>query len=134
MTRAHGRGEPTLLAAALVLTGCASSHDEAARAAAEDFRAAVGAGDGDAACALLSPRARSELEQSASAACEKAVLEEGLPASGDAGEVRVFGTMAQVGFGSDATFVSRFGSGWRVVAAGCSPTSPDLPYDCRLEG
>lgn len=134
MNRARGLRGPALLTAVLVLAGCASGQTQAARSAAEDFHAAVASGDGPAACALLSPRARSELEQSASTACEKAVLEEGLPSSGDVGDVRVFGTMAQVGFGSGATFLSRFGSGWLVVAAGCSPTSPDRPYDCLVEG
>lgn len=135
MTGHHGRaGIAALLAAVLPLTGCASSQDEAARATAGDFRAAVAAGDGAAACTLLSPRARAELEQSASAPCARAVLEEDLPTTGAVGDVRVFGTMARVGSGVGTVFLSRFDAGWRVVAAGCAPTSPDHPYDCRVEG
>jgi hypothetical protein len=44
-----------------------------------------------------------------------------------------FGTMAQVRFSGDVMFVSEFGNGWKVMAAGCSPV-PGHPYDCTLQG
>jgi hypothetical protein len=40
--------------------------------------------------------------------------------------------MAKVGDGADRLFLSRYDVGWRVVAAGCSPTTTDRPYDCSV--
>jgi hypothetical protein len=31
------------------------------------------------------------------------------------------------------TFLDEGPGGWRVSVAGCTPTVPDLPYDCVLE-
>lgn len=45
----------------------------------------------------------------------------------------VFGTMAQVRYPEDTVFLARFRSGWRVMAAACSPQAHD-PYDCRIKG
>jgi hypothetical protein len=41
--------------------------------------------------------------------------------------------MTQVRFAQDTIFLARFQSGWKVMAAGCSPV-PGHPYDCRLQG
>ncbi|MGH2715404.1 MAG: hypothetical protein ACRDM7_16230 [Thermoleophilaceae bacterium] len=31
------------------------------------------------------------------------------------------------------TFLDEASDGWKVSAAGCEPTAPNLPYDCELE-
>ena len=47
--------------------------------------------------------------------------------------VSTFGTAAQVRWTGEATFLSRYGDRWLVVAAGCSPV-PGEPYDCEVAG
>jgi hypothetical protein len=32
------------------------------------------------------------------------------------------------------TFLDEFDDGWKLSAAGCVASAPDLPYDCELEG
>ncbi|GAA2506940.1 hypothetical protein GCM10010406_49410 [Streptomyces thermolineatus] len=100
---------------------------------AQEFARALGAGDGGAACALLAPRTRQEVEQSQESPCEEAVTKEGLPAGGEVRQVVVQGQQAMVVTRSDTLFLSRFSSGWKVVAAGCVPR-PSQPYRCRVEG
>ena len=78
-------------------------------------------GDGAAACALLAPTTRSELEQSTGKECAVAILEEAPDAGGDGGDVQVFGVMAQVRWDGDTVFLTRMPDGWRVLAAGCVP-------------
>lgn len=122
-----------VVGSAAVLSGCSGSQDRAAATAAEEFYAAVGSGDGSAACELLAPRAREELEQSSGMPCDRAVLEEGLPADGSVGTTEVYGTMARVDYGADTVFLSEFDAGWRVVASGCTFVADALPYDCRVK-
>jgi len=117
----------------LTLTGCSEAQDRAAAEAAESFYAAVESGDGAAACALLASRARDELEQSAGKPCAQAILDEGLPAGGSVSTAEVYGTMAQVEYGTDTVFLSRFDSGWRVVGSGCTPTGEDLTFSCLVK-
>lgn len=121
-----------VLVAMLLGGGCATGSEDAAVSAALAFRDAVAAEDGKRACGLLAERARLELEQSSGRTCDRAVLDE-VPAGPGAGEgVAVFGTMARVGSGDGAVFLSRYDVGWRVVAAGCSATTTDRPYDCAV--
>jgi hypothetical protein len=64
------------LSAALAVVGCGRGEDAAtARAVAERFFAAVEAGDGDRACAELSPDRRSELESQEQRSCREAVTD-----------------------------------------------------------
>jgi hypothetical protein len=119
------------LPVALLLSGCAGTQDAATGSVAEQLLDAVGNGDGAAACDLLAPATRSELESSSGSSCEEAILEEDL---GDgSGPVReeVFDTAAQVKVGSDTVFLSRFDGRWLVVAAACTRT-PGRPYDCSI--
>ncbi len=100
---------------------------------AEAFYAALGEGDGAAACDLLTAATRSELEQSSGKACDQAIVEELADAHESGGNVRVYGVMAQ-GRGSEETiFLTRMPEGWRVLAAGCAPRAGD-PYDCVVRG
>jgi hypothetical protein len=35
--------------------------------------------------------------------------------------------------GGEAAFLDQTPAGWRISAAGCTPTKDDMPYDCELE-
>lgn len=117
----------------VLLTGCGSGHRDAVREVAGRFYGAIAARDGAAACALLAPTTRSELEESSRQPCPKAVLGEGIPTVGDPTSVKVFGTMGQVRFSGETAFLSRFPFGWRVLAAACTPQRAH-PYDCKVKG
>lgn len=113
--------------------GCAGHAEGAARAAAVDFSEAVSSHDGTRACALLGLATRTELEKSSGKGCAAAILEEDLPRAGKLERLASYGTMAQARFSGDVVFVTEFRSGWRVMAAGCTPV-PGHPYDCQLKG
>jgi hypothetical protein len=119
------------LATALV-TGCSPSPAPSA-AIGNRFYGAIGASDWAVACMLLAPDTKAELEQSAGKACAAALAEESLPDPGPAGRSVQYGTMTQVRYRQDTVFLARFPSGWKVMAAGCSPVAGH-PYDCRLQG
>lgn len=124
---------PPCTAVLLVATACGSPADEAAERQASALRSAVAGRDGDAACAALSARTASELEESSGKPCPEAILEEELPTEGQVTRVRVFGTMAEVEYDAETVFLSHYAEGWRVSAAGCTPT-PSGIYDCAVTG
>lgn len=113
-------------------TGCTPPEQKRAVEAADGFTAAIEAGDGATACALLAPVTRAELEKSAGRDCVPAVLAEAV-AAGARDEARTYGAMSQVVYNEDVLFVGRFGDRWRVVAAACAK-QPAAPYDCRISG
>jgi hypothetical protein len=115
----------------VVLAGCSSSQDDAVRGAADGFYAALNAQDGASACGVLAPATTSELEQSSGRPCAEAVLEEDVPTVGNPRRIEVFGTMAEVRFDGETTFLTRFEDGWRVIAAGCTPARSR--YDCSIQ-
>jgi hypothetical protein len=115
------------------LSGCGSDPSVGPRQAAKGFASALVAGDGQAACAVLAPATKSELEQSSAKTCASAITEERLPEAGAVRRSTVYGSMAQVSFTGDTMFVAQFKTGWKVMAAGCSPV-PGHPYDCELQG
>jgi hypothetical protein len=117
---------------ALGLSGCSPSEQDDATRAADQFVAAVRDGDSQTACSLLAPATVEELEQSSGVACADVVLEEATVAGERVG-VSTFGTMSQVRYADDVVFLSRFDTGWRVVAAGCL-LRQDGPYSCGIEG
>ncbi|MFC7794786.1 hypothetical protein [Streptomyces cinereoruber] len=90
-------------------------------------------GDLRAACAVLAPDTRSELEETEKKACPVGIAAEQLPAGGPVSTVNVYGRQARVVFKSDTLFLSRFPDGWKVVAAGCVPES-GRPYRCAIKG
>ncbi|OOB91748.1 hypothetical protein [Rathayibacter sp. VKM Ac-2630] len=47
---------------------------------------------------------------------------------------QAFGQGAIVELDGDTVFLAASGDGWRVRAAGCSPTGEDAPFDCRIDG
>jgi hypothetical protein len=134
-------GRPSLpavvacLLTAFVLTGCAAAQDRPAENAAARFADAVAKGDGPAACRLLAPRTKSELESSAGEPCRDSVIQEmeSRPDGPDGEGAEVFGTAARVSTSRDTMFLARFQGGWKVSAAGCTPT-PSGIYECVLKG
>ncbi|MEN5075136.1 hypothetical protein ABE437_15045 [Isoptericola cucumis] len=127
----------TLVAAAAA--GCAGPGEGDAADVVTRFYAAVAAGDGDAACALLLPGAAQDLAHEAGSPCGEAlvdpseaggVLAERAGAPVDA--VHLAGGQAQVVTATDTVFLARSGESWVVTAAGCDPRG-ERPYDCEVE-
>jgi ketosteroid isomerase-like protein len=130
---------PTLLTIALLsvlVAGCAPSGDQAtARAVTDRFFAAVASGDGDQACAQLSPDTRSELESQEKKPCREAITGLGLEGSAvQRVDVHLFNAMVALADG-DAVFLDQGEQGWRLSAVGCKDAGKpaDRPYDCELE-
>lgn len=117
----------------LAASACGSAQDQPVGQTAGQFYSAVADGDGRVACHLLAPDTLVELEQSAQKPCAEALVEEDLPAVRDRGRVRAFGTMAQVRYDGETVFLTRFADGWKIMAAGCTPTAPER-YDCQVQG
>lgn len=126
----------TAAAASLVilisLSGCSSGNDADATRAAERLHAGLRAGNGAAACDALSDEVQQELTES-HGSCETAVIESGIPDTGQVVDVDVYGTAAQVRYDADVVFLGEFPDGWKVTAAGCAPQA-DAPYDCKVKG
>jgi hypothetical protein len=128
----------TLTACAAVLllglqSGCASGQEDDVSTVSARFYHAVADQDGAAACDVLAPDTKSELEKTAQKPCDQAILEEDVPSVASPRTVEAFGTMAKVDFGGETAFLARFQGGWKVMAAGCSKR-PDHPYDCVIQG
>jgi hypothetical protein len=124
------RGAAGALAALVVLTGCAASSEDDARAVATAFEDP--GGDPQDRCDLLAPATRTVLESDASAPCADVIGD--LPlAGGDVTAVEVWSGEAQVRLGGDVVFLTGTDAGWRVTAAACEPRA-ELPYDCEVEG
>lgn len=124
------------LAAGLLAVGCGTADREAALIAVSDsFHAALEARDGAAACAEMSREAIHTLELQEKRACPEAVLELDLPAGAraSAAEVYVLSGYADLP-GADVAFLDDGPAGWKVAAAGCTPSAPGQPYDCELGG
>ena len=118
---------------ALGLSACGDDRNRPVEDVARSFYAAVASDDGPAACELLAPATRDELEQASGKPCAEAILEEDVPEVGDAQEVQVYGTAGQVTYGADTAFLGKFGGGWRVVAVACTARGP-RPHDCDVAG
>jgi hypothetical protein len=109
----------------LAATGCADTRGATAAQAAEDFFAAIRHGQGQRACALLTPRTAEGVES-----CPREILTMGLD-GGAVHDTAVWGSQAQVRLARDTVFLDRFPTGWRVRAAGCEPRS-GRPYRCKV--
>jgi hypothetical protein len=121
---------------AVLLAGCgASDRAPDVDAVAQRFHEAIGRQDGEAACAELAEEAKSKLEQQEGKPCEEAILGLDLPDSAEIARTTVYVTNASVDLAAGGTaFLSQSDSGWKISAAGCVATVPDLPYECELEG
>jgi len=118
----------------VAVTACAASSAEGPSRTALAFTKAVTGADGTAACGLLAPGTRHELESSSGMPCAKGVLDQQLPTSTRVGGSERYGDEARVVLDHDTTFVARFSIGWRVVAAGCTDRGKDHPYGCIIKG
>jgi hypothetical protein len=116
---------------ALLTAACGGTQDTEVSRTATGLLSAVGDGDGAAACALLAPAVRTELEDTSGKPCDRAVLDEPMGDGSGSVAVEVFDTAAQAVVGSETLFLSRFDGRWLVIAAGCRPV-PDAPYDCSV--
>ncbi|WP_330348858.1 hypothetical protein [Streptomyces sp. NBC_00582] len=132
--RAWGATVAVVLAAGLA-GGCGTlrEREDQVRDAAALFEDALAAGAYDHGCAVLAPPTVAELEQSAEAPCAQALGEESLPRGGAVRRTDVYGNQARAVLSGDTLFLSRFGGGWKVVAAGCAPRPPE-PYQCQVKG
>ena len=128
---------PLALLTAGLCAGCGSAREASARSAAEAFSTALAGTDTAAACRLLAPTTRQQLESNAKTPCDQAVaqaLQQGdLQPGGAARATAAYGGQAQVREAADTVFLSRFGNAWRVVAAGCQ-AQPGQPYECEVQG
>ena len=113
--------------------GASESSDSPPAAAAIRFAAALAAGDGDSACAVLAPKTLEELEQQEEMPCAEALPQMGLDLSTEVTWVEAFGGEALVRMGDEAVFVSEFSDGWRIVAAGCTGEGQEQ-YECEIKG
>ncbi|MEV4344650.1 hypothetical protein AB0J83_09260 [Actinoplanes sp. NPDC049596] len=127
------RRSAALLILVGALAGCSTvgSREEAAAGVATRLLTAAGAGDGDAACAVLAPATVKTVAEDEP--CPEAILGKSLPKPGTVVETSVYGQWAQVKLDDDTIFLAAFPEGWRVVAAGCTPQA-SRPYDCTVEG
>ncbi|MEC4575780.1 hypothetical protein [Streptomyces virginiae] len=122
----------------LAISGCGAPGPRKADAvlAARNFQTALNGGSFGRACALLAPETRQEVAAADADGCVQALPQEHLPvASGAVADAvaEVYGRQAMVRLSGDTLFLSQFGKGWKVVAAGCTPR-PDLPFDCQVKG
>ncbi|MDQ0994640.1 hypothetical protein [Streptomyces sp. V3I7] len=126
----------TLLLLAAAASGCGATAARSGEAAAlaETFEGMLHAHRTLAACALLAPETRSELQESQRSACASALGEQGLPEGGPVRDVEVYGRQAQVVLRDDILFLSRFDEGWRVVAAGCAAEPGEPAFTCTIKG
>jgi hypothetical protein len=124
------------LAACTLAVGCGTADKEADLIAVSDsFHAALEARDGSAACAELSEEAVQTVERQEKRPCPDAVLELDLPKGARASAAEVWVTSGYADLpGADVAFFENGSAGWKVTAAGCSPSSPGRPYDCELGG
>jgi 2C-methyl-D-erythritol 2,4-cyclodiphosphate synthase len=126
-----------VLAVAAATAGCGRTDDEAtAQAVTDQFLTAMESGDGEQACAQLSPDTRAELEKQEQRPCREAVTELEL-AGGSVVRTQVYVLSAMVQLSSgEAVFLDQGEEGWRLSAIGCKPEGSkpaDRPYDCELE-
>lgn len=126
-----------LLLLCLGTAGCGRSDDRAAATAvAERFFAAIGSGDGAAACDQLSGDTRKALEDGEQEPCREAIGGVKID-PGRLEAIEVFSTSAKADLGNgESAFLSLTAEGWRLSAAGCTRGDgppADEPMDCELE-
>ena len=117
------------VAAAVALSGCASTQEPDVRDVATAF--ADPAGDPAARCDLLVDSARAALESEESAPCADVIGDVPL-GGGGVEDVSVWGRNAQVRLAGDTLFLTETSAGWRVTAAACEPRG-EAPYECEVE-
>jgi hypothetical protein len=121
--------------AVVLLAGCSGQGGvESGNAASAALRFATAAQhDPAAACALLAPATRQQLEDQ-DGPCASSLPDQNLPQASGPGAAEVYGKDAIVRLHGDTLFLARFDDGWRVTAAGCLPAGQDKPYTCTVKG
>ena len=115
----------------LTLTGCGRNDDErAVSTVTERFLTAVEEGQGEIACAQLTPPAAESLE--ASRPCAEAVTDLDVSRA-PVTRAQVYSISAKVEAGGTSYFLELTRAGWRISAAGCTPLTRDEPFDCEAE-
>ncbi|WP_395366047.1 hypothetical protein ACHGLA_33445 [Streptomyces sp. YH02] len=125
------------LTAVVVLCACGApqARQDGATRAGRTFEEALTSGDYGAACDLLAPESREQLEEDEKQPCARALPSQDLPAGGSVRSVDVYGRQALLRLRGETLFLSQFDNGWRVTAAGCVPEpGHDTPYRCALKG
>ena len=110
-------------------TGSGSAAD-----AVTSFERALGDGDGDRACSLLTPQVVSALERSEGKPCARAIVSIGLPQSDKQASAETYGMNALVTTGTDVLFLTYSTGQWQVIGAGCRRQPSDQPYSCLVTG
>ena len=124
------------LLAVATFAGCGTgSSEREATVVVERFQAALTARDGHAACVQLAPATRAALQRQEMSRCGRAVLSLRLRGGGDVVDVKIYlnSGLAEIGARGFA-FLDQTSAGWRISAAGCRPSEPNMPYECGLEG
>lgn len=119
----------------LLVGGCSGQGNAElgnAEAAASSFTTSVATAP-DRACDLLAPQTLADLEDS-EGPCATSLPEQVDGPAGPVESAQVYGKDAIVHFGSGTVFLARFADGWRVTAAGCTPSEAGRPYDCTVKG
>lgn len=123
-----------VVVAVAALAGCgAGPSEQDVTVVVQRFQQALAARDGVAACAQLAPSTRAAIASDEGEPCRRAVLSLGLRGGGRVVGADVYLTSAIAHVGEDAVFVQETAAGWRISAAGCTPTRDDMPYDCELD-
>lgn len=133
MTRSRRAVTAAGTALVVLLSGCVPAATGQVRSAATDFQSRVAGEDWAGACRLLSDQARRQLESSTARTCAAALAPLRL-SGGAVGEVQVWGGNASARIPTGPVFLSRFGTEWRVIGAGCTWRGEDQPYDCSVRG
>jgi hypothetical protein len=121
--------------ACLAGPGCGADEERDTVAVAQRFYGALDRDDGRAACGELSATAAGAVERQEDAPCEEGILRVDLPRDAVVTKSRVYLRAASVELeGGGVTFLDEEPAGWRISAAGCTPSGPGRPYDCELEG
>lgn len=123
-----------LVVGAAMVAGCgAGASEQDVTTVVQRFQEALAHRDGAAACAQLTPSTREAVAKDEGAPCRDALLKLDLDGGGPVGDADVYMTNGFARVGDRAAFLDQTPNGWRISAAGCTPTRDDLPYDCELE-
>lgn len=125
-----------LAAASCGLSACGSASAVATTspaAVAARFEHAISTKDYGAACRLLTPPTRDDVEKQSGRSCASTLPTLELPEQGRSESTRVYGRAALVTATGASVFLARSGDTWAVRAAGCTPKA-EGPFDCALGG
>ena len=125
-----------VLAAALA-AGCGTSDDrDQARAVVERFYAAVGADEGEAACAELGEALLEQVESQTQQPCADVIARLDYDGGAIVG-AEVYITNAKVDLRSgESAFLGREDGGWKLTAIACKAEQgkpADRPFECEAE-